>query len=118
MTLDECYKKLGGSYKEVFGRLQSDSLIEKLLIKFKDDPSLSDLRKYYEKNDIDNAFRAVHTLKGVCQNLGFERLAESSAILTEVLRSGSFPHSDDLLKRIGADYSNTIASINEYENSL
>ena len=34
----------------------------------------------------EEAFRAAHTLKGVCRNLGIERLAGSAEIITEVLR--------------------------------
>ena len=116
MTLNECYKKLGGSYKEVFDRLQSDVLIEKLLFKFRDDPSLSELKKGYDEKNAEQAFRAVHTLKGVAQNLGFQRLAESSAVLTEILRSGALPHTDDLMNRILSNYKDTIDAINEYES--
>ena len=36
--------------------------------------------------DAKAAFRAVHTLKGVAQNLGFDRLYAASLPLTEALR--------------------------------
>ena len=39
------------------------------------------------------AFRGAHTLKGVAQNLGFERLYQVSAVLTEAMR-GNKPLED------------------------
>ena len=41
------------------------------------------------ENDAEKAFCAVHTLKGVCSNLGFERLYEASYELTENSEAGS-----------------------------
>ena len=43
----------------------------------------SELRNY------EDAFRSAHTLKGVCQNLSFDRLYEVSHELTELLRDGT-----------------------------
>jgi len=38
---------------------------------------------------VKEAFRAAHTLKGVCQNLGFTNLYQPTCDLTEVLRTGT-----------------------------
>ena len=39
MTLQECYAAMGGNYEEVLGRLRSDRLIQKFVLKFVDDGS-------------------------------------------------------------------------------
>lgn len=39
MTLQECYAAMGGNYDEVLGRLRSDRLIQKFVLKFVDDGS-------------------------------------------------------------------------------
>ena len=36
-----------------------------------------------EEQNAENAFRAAHTLKGICLNLGLDRLCIASACLTE-----------------------------------
>ena len=42
-----------------------------------------------ENKNYEDAFRGAHTLKGVCQNLSFDRLYEVSHELTELLRDGT-----------------------------
>ena len=46
------------------------------------------MRECYEAigGNYEDAFRGAHTLKGVCQNLSFDRLYEASNELTELLR--------------------------------
>ena len=39
MTLQECYAAMGGNYEEVLGRLRSDRLIQKFVMKFVNDSS-------------------------------------------------------------------------------
>ena len=39
MTLEECYRALGGSYSEVLARLIDDKMITKYLNKFTEDTS-------------------------------------------------------------------------------
>ena len=46
-------------------------MIKKFVFKFPEDPSFNDLKDGLKENDAEKAFCAVHTLKGVCSNLGF-----------------------------------------------
>ena len=41
MTIQECYEAIGGNYKDVLGRLQSEALIRRFTLKFLEDPELS-----------------------------------------------------------------------------
>lgn len=86
MTLSEFYSCAGGDYKEVIGRIGNEILVERFLIKFLQDPSFVQLAKALEEKNVQSAFRAVHTLKGVCLNLGLTDLFEVSSALTEKLR--------------------------------
>lgn len=72
MTLEECYRALGGSYSDVLARLIDDKMITKYLNKFTEDTSYRDIFAALENNDCETAFRAAHTLKGICLNLGLE----------------------------------------------
>ena len=87
MTIEQCYQALGGSFAEVSMRLPSVRLVEKFIGKFLDDGSFDELCRQVASGSRQEAFRAAHTLKGVCANLGFGRLLSSSGRLTEVLRA-------------------------------
>ena len=81
MTLQECYTALGGDYDEVLGRLRSESLVQKFVLKFPADPSYDMLQTALAAQDWAEAFRGAHTIKGVCQNLSFTTLYRSSSLL-------------------------------------
>ena len=39
MTLQECYAAMGGNYEDAIGRLRSERLVQKFVLKFLDDGS-------------------------------------------------------------------------------
>ena len=86
MQLNECYKAFGGDYESVRKRIPGDKIIIKFLIKFLSEPSYEKLCRTLEEEDYKEAFRAVHSIKGISANLGFPALLDSSGILTEYLR--------------------------------
>lgn len=69
MTIEECYIKMGANYQDVIKRLPSVSMIEKFALKFREDMSFQELEKALNDKQVEIAFRAAHTLKGVCMNL-------------------------------------------------
>lgn len=87
MDVKAFYEQIGGSYEDVIGRMQLEKLVVKYLLKFADDPSFHQLDLAMQHQDMDGAFRASHTLKGICGNLGLKRLYEASHVLTESLRN-------------------------------
>lgn len=86
MTVEACYKMLEGDFEEVMSRLKNEERVKKFALKFLNDESFKMLTECMEKHDIDEAFRAAHTIKGICQNLGFTKLYNSSVQITEALR--------------------------------
>ena len=86
MTIQECYEAIGGNYEDVLRRLRSEVLIRKFTLKFLEDQSYSLLKQALGDNNYEEAFRGAHTLKGVCQNLSFDRLYEVSSELTDFER--------------------------------
>lgn len=111
MNIQQCYQALGGSYEEVLGRLRSEALIRKFVLKFPADPSYEALHRALDAGDGEEAFRAAHTLKGISQNLGFERLYEASSSLSEALRGGGPMPGEPLVRDVDDAYSGTIAAI-------
>ena len=88
MEVKTFYEQLGMGYEDVSGRLGSDALIKKFVIRFLDDASFTRLREGLQENDGEKAFRAAHTLKGICLNLSFDTLYKPCAEMTEALRDG------------------------------
>ena len=117
MTLQECYAALGGNYKDVLSRLQMEKLVSKFVLKFLSDGSYDLLCRSLEEKNYEEAFRAAHTIKGMCQNLDFTRLYESSAQLSEALRGGAAPETPTLLEQVGEDYRRTVEAIRAFQAS-
>lgn len=117
MTIQECYIQMKADYKDVLNRFGTDATIERFLLKFLNDSSFNNLLDAFEKNDIDAAFAAAHTLKGVSMNLGFTYLGEVSSKLTELLRDKCVEKNmSPLFFEVQEAYKNTIDAIKQYQN--
>ena len=115
MTIQACYKQLGGDFAQVEKRLQSVNLVKRFLVKFLDDGSFSELCHAMEAGQYEKAFRAAHTLKGVCANLSLTKLLSSVSQLSESLQAEAIPADADLLMdEIKKDYDLTISAIRAY----
>ena len=70
-----------------------------------------------ESGDMAEAFRAAHTLKGVCQNLSLTPLYKSAAVLSDRLKEQTEYGSDiePMLDRVREDYERTISCIRELD---
>ena len=117
MTLQDCYLELGGDYAAVQQRLPTQSLIKRFITKFLDDDSYAQLCGAMRAGQRQEALRAAHTLKGVCANLGFDRLCGSASRLTELLRpvGDVIPaEAQALLAEVKRDYDATVAAIRRF----
>ena len=118
MTLQECYAAMGGDYQGVMGRLSSERMVQKFVLKFLNDGSYDLLLRSMEEENYAEAFRAAHTIKGVCQNLDFTTLYQSSSQLSEALRNGLSPEAPALVEQVKADYTKTVAAIQAFQESI
>lgn len=111
MTIRECYEQMGANFDDVLSRLGSEAIIERFALKFLDDTSFQSLEETLAKKDVKEAFRAAHTLKGVCLNLGFDNLFTVSSELTEVLRAETLEGTDELFEKVKEQYEKTIQAL-------
>jgi HPt (histidine-containing phosphotransfer) domain-containing protein len=113
MTIQECYKAIGGNYEDVLGRLNNEALIRKFALMFLEDSSYMQLKQAMADKNYEEAFRSAHTLKGVCQNLSFDCLYEVSHNLTELLRdrTGEQPGIPEAMEKVTEIYEITIDEI-------
>lgn len=113
MTVEQCYGYIGGDYDEVMDRIQEPNLIKRCVVRFVEDPSYGELKKSLSEKNYSEAFRAAHTLKGVCQNLSFTALFEAVNPLTEQLRDGTELADMSLFDKVTEKYNITIRGIKE-----
>ena len=120
MTIQQFYAAVGGDPEEVLARLMNETLVKKFLFKFSDDPNYQLLTSSIEGKDWETAFRAAHTIKGLCMTLGLGNLAHSSSELTEFLRggfNGDTAALNGLYTRVKADYDIAYKALAEYKQS-
>ena len=91
-------------------------MVKKFALKFLDDPSFQELKTPLEAGDTETAFRAAHTLKGICLNLGFDNLYKASFDITEKLRGRDTEGCEELLARVEEQYNNTVDAIHMMED--
>ena len=88
MTIKQCYQAMGADFEEISQRIPSEAMIRKFAVKFPEDKSFAELTKALEQGNVETAFRAAHTIKGLCLTLGFSHLTAPASELTELLRAG------------------------------
>ena len=114
MTLQECYLEMEGNYADVKSRLTKDERIEKYMIRFLNDDSFLKLCEAKDAGNDQEVFRAVHTLKGVCLNLGFQKLYQTCHVMTEAVRGGVKLENEALFSDVENAYHLTVDCIKRY----
>lgn len=89
MNIKEFYAVIKGDYEGTISRFLTEDRMYRFALKFENDQSFAELCQALDDGRVSDAFRAAHTLKGVCQNLGFDALYKPAHDVTEILRAGS-----------------------------
>ncbi|MDD3335380.1 MAG: Hpt domain-containing protein [Eubacteriales bacterium] len=117
MTVQQCYERIGADYTGTIERLSSDEQIIRFMAMFLEDENFEALCGAMKQQQWDNAFRAAHTLKGICLNLGYTQLAKSGSALTENLRGGKGnENTAALFAQVEQDYRLTVNELRDYLN--
>ena len=93
----------------------NEDLIARFMFKFLNDQSMNDLTKYLAEGNVSEAFKAVHTLKGVGANLGLKGFLTPVCELTEILRAGSMEGYEVKYNEIKPKYDEFIAILQKYQ---
>ena len=118
MTVKECYEMAGADFDDAMNRLGSEALIKRFAVKFLQDKNYEELKNAMQAQDAERAFRAAHTLKGVCANLGFKELLQASSDLTEKLRGRELEGSEPLYGAVSERYMKVIEAVTQLDNSF
>lgn len=101
-----------GATKRFMGNV---GMFERFLKKFSDDNSYTALADAMEAGEVQAAFNAAHTLKGVCGNLSLTPLYEAVSDITELLRAGDIEGAFPVLPRVADEYEKMKAVISRLE---
>ena len=109
----EIYASAGGDPEKALTRLGgNEEMLRRFLRLFTKDDSFPALQKDLASGKTEDAFRAAHTLKGVCAALGFDGLYEKSSEITELLRHGELETATAHFPSLAEAYEKTIDAIN------
>ena len=123
MTLQELYTRIDGNYDHAVQIMRMEKLISRYVLKFPASDLNGSLMEAARSMDPTQLFERAHAMKGVCANMGFDKLAEAVGEITEEFRPGNpRKYTDaeikDKLARINDMYQRTIDGIHAYEQSL
>lgn len=115
MNLKECYIAAGGDYDDVMRRFMTEERVDRFLVMFLKDQSFVTLCEAMAAKQYEEAFHAVHTMKGICMNMSLTDLAGACIALTENLRSGQPDgQTSDCFINLKANYKKTVEAIGSH----
>jgi len=122
MTIRELYEKIGGNYDQAVRIMKSDRLIDKYVRKLGKSSVAETLAEAGKSMDGEKLFESAHAMKGVCSNLGLDRLAKAADEITEEFRPGNSRKLTDgevkaRLQAIAELYRMTVEEIQAYEGN-
>lgn len=120
MTLQECYQNLGGDFTQLKQRFPSVQMVKRIITKFLEDKTISELCHAIENERGKDAFLAAYTLQGVCANLCFDKLLASTVQMTALLSPETNTITENcylFLEAVKQDYKLTVSSIRTYLDS-
>ena len=123
MTNQELNAKIDGNFEHATKIMKSERLIDKYIRKLRSSQLDGMLEEAGETMDAVRLFESAHAMKGVCSNLGLDRLAGDANEITEEFRPGNARKltDEETKARIAAvvrQYRFTVDCISEYEASV
>lgn len=112
--LDELKEK-GVELEPVLRRfLGKEEMYLKFLKRFLEDDSYRKMQNYLKEDDVEEAFKACHALKGVVTNLGLDGIMKTVIPVTEKLRAGSLEGILELQQQMEEEYETVVNILNKY----
>lgn len=95
----------GVDYDEAMERFGGNAaLYERLALKFLNDPHFDALEDALAAGQLDEAYRAAHSLKGVAGNLSFRDLYQAACRASDALHAGDTQAAQAALPDLRASY--------------
>ncbi len=87
----------------------NEALLMRFLGKFSQDPNFGMLKEAMEGRRYEDAFKAAHTLKGLCGNLSLKNLFNVVDKEVEFLRCGNHKEAEEVFPEVVAEYEKTVS---------
>lgn len=91
-------------------------MYEKILVKFLDDQSFSEIGPALDQGDYETALKAAHTLKGVSANLGMDRLTDACAEIVSHIRANEPDPAKSAYPELETAYQAVCRALTDEEN--
>ena len=114
MEAEEFYTLIEGNYDLIKSRKWNTDRVKRFVKLFLGDESYEQLQKALEAGDVDAAFNAAHTFKGVCSNIAFAKLQASVSAVTEALRAKNLEQGRELNGAVVEDYKKHMEIIHQF----
>lgn len=93
----------------------NEALYKRLAGKFTNDTHFAELQEALDHDDIDAAYHAAHSLKGVAGNLSFAQLYHLSSIVSKALENGDRATADALIPQVQDAYTAVLDALVDLE---
>lgn len=114
IKMQQFFNEIGMDYEDTVSRLGGEERVSRFVKLFLKDESYKNFCDFMEKENYAEAFRSIHTLKGVCMNLGFTKLSEIASEITEILRKEDVIRTRELMPKFTEQYEKTCRVIEHY----
>ncbi len=84
--------------------MNNEDLLVRFLKKFSQDPNYGMFKEAMAEKRYEDAFKAAHTLKGLCGNLSLEGLFDIVSREVEFLRNKQYPEAEEALPEVVQEY--------------
>ncbi len=115
MNLKEFYDAVGGNFDDTVTRLMNEKIVAKFVGLFAEDESYKNFLNDFNAQKYEDAFRDIHTLKGLSLNLGFDTLSNICITVTDALRDGKMEVTSDMLSDLDDAYNLTVDAISKLD---
>lgn len=111
IDLKRFYDNIDSNYGNIKSCFTNEDSLLRFVKKFKDDKSFEELDSALKKDDAATAFRAAHTLKGVCANLEFNSLFDILSRMDRLLKEGDISKAKQLFTELEKQYKIVLSQI-------
>ena len=120
MTLQELYQNIDGNYDHAVQIMRMEKLIARYISKFPNSGVNEALQEAGKTLEPAKMFETAHAMKGVCANMGLDKLSAAAGEICEEFRPGNARGiSDDEIRaklaEVDAMYRRTVEGIHAYE---
>lgn len=93
----------------------NEKMMMHFILDFPQDPSFESYKSAMEEKRYEEAFEALHTLKGVCGNLAMDQLFDVAGRAVEFLRNNQNDQAEELFPEVVKEYEKIVEILDTIE---